>query len=213
MSGGRVLVVGLIAGLGLGAQSAEAACGGVKHVRPKVDRNPGRAPLAIGDSVLLGALGEVSGAGFEIDTRGCRSMREGLGVMRARRRAGTLPRFVVIALGANSDITAGEIRAALRIAGRRRAVGMVTPTNGGPDPARIRAAARRHKRLVSLDWVAYSRGRSGWFGGDGLHLGRGGAAGLARLMGRALRRLYPRRVRFTEAPGPGGYAARSDPPR
>lgn len=203
----------MIAVLGLGAQSAEAGCGGVKHVRPTADRNPGRAPLAIGDSVLLGALDDVSGAGFEIDTRGCRSMREGLGVMRARRRARTLPRFVVIALGANSDITAGEIRDALRIAGRRRAVGMVTPTNGGPDRARIRAAARRHRRLVSLDWVAYSRGRSGWFAGDGLHLGHGGAAGLARLLGRGLRRLYPLRARFTGVPGRGGYAGRPDLPR
>jgi hypothetical protein len=203
----------VIAVLGLGVQSAEADCGGVKHVRPAVDRNPGRAPLAIGDSVLLGALHEVSRAGFEIDTRGCRPMAEGLKVMRARRRARTLPRFVVFALGANSDITAGEIRAALRIAGRRRVVGMVSPTNGGPDRARIRAAARHHRGLLNLDWVAFSRGHGGWFAGDGLHLGRGGAAGLARLLGRGLRRLYRRTTRFSAGRGPSGYAGRPDPQR
>jgi hypothetical protein len=73
---------------------------------------------------------------------------------------------------------------------------MVTPTNDGRDAARIRAAGRRHRgRVLTLDWAAYSRGH-GWFAGDGLHLGRAGAAGLARLLGRGLRRLYPVRTRW-----------------
>ena len=207
MNGGRIALVGVIALLSVSAEPAVAACGGVKHVRPKVDRNPGRAPLAIGDSGLLGARDEVSRAGFEIDTRDCRSMREGLSVM--RRRGRRLPRFVVIMLGANADVAAGEIRAAVRIAGRRRVVGLVPPTNGGPDRARMLAAQRRYRgRVLTLDWVGYSRGHRGWFAGDGLHLGRGGAAGLARLLGRNLRRLYPLRTRFTEARGRGGYAGR-----
>lgn len=224
MNGGRLVLAWVVAMLAVGmlAQPAAAACGGVKHVRPKVDRNPGRAPLAIGDSVLLGALGEVSGAGFEIDTRGCRQMAEGLRVIRARARTGTLPRFVVVALGANLDIGAGQIRSALRIIGRRRVLGMVTPTSNGRSAARIRAAGRRHRgRMLTLDWAAYSRGRGGWFAGDGLHLGRAGAAGLARLLGRALRRLYPLRARFNEvgsvpvsgSPGPGVSAGLPAPPR
>lgn len=164
--------------------------------------------------MLLGALDEVSAAGFEIDTRGCRPMSEGLRVLRARRRRGTLPRFVVLLLGANADITGGEIRVALRILGRTRVLGLVTPTNGGPDRARILAAARRHRgRVRALDWVAFSRGHRGWFSGDGLHLGPGGAAGLARLLGRELRRLYPLQTRFSEALGRGGYAARRSAPR
>ena len=201
MNGGPLVLAGVLAALSFGAEPAAAGCGGVKHVRPKVDRNPGRAPLAIGDSVLLGALGEVSGAGFEIDSRGCRQMTEGLGVMRARARAGTLPRFVVVALGANLDIRARQIRAARRILGPRRVLGIVTPTRDGGDAARIRAAGRRLRRVLTLDWAAYSRGHGGWFGGDGLHLGRSGARGLARLLGRGLRRLYPRRARFIEVRG------------
>ena len=205
----------------LGAQPAAAACGGVKHVRPKVDRNPGRAPLAIGDSVLLGALNQVSGAGFEIDTRGCRQMSEGLRVLRRRKRAGTLPRFVAVSLGANLDIGRGEIRSALRILGRKRVLGMVTPREDAHDARVIRAARRRHgKRMIVLDWGAYSRGRSGWFSGDGLHLGPGGAAGLARLLGRGLRRLYPLQARWRHLGatngalrGPPQHAVAADPPR
>jgi len=48
------------------APAAEAACGGAKHVRASRNLSPGRAPLTIGDSVMLGALGEVARAGFDI---------------------------------------------------------------------------------------------------------------------------------------------------
>jgi hypothetical protein len=170
-------------------------------VRASRNLTPGPAPLAIGDSVLLGALDEVSAAGFEIDTRGCRQMGEGLRVMAARRRAGRLPRFVVVALGTNLNITSGEISAALRIMGKRRVLGLVTPREegggSGSDAAVVRQAGRRHRgRVVVLDWVAYSSGRGGWFAGDGIHLGPGGAAGLASLLARGLRRVYPLVARF-----------------
>lgn len=215
MERGHLALIAIAVAFALGAQPAAAACGGAKHVRPAADRNPGRAPLAIGDSVLLGALGQVSRAGFEIDTRGCRQMREGLGVLRRRARAGTLPRFVVVALGSNLDITAEQIRAALRILGPRRVLGMVTPREDARDARVIRAAGRRHKqRLMVLDWAAHSVGRSGWFAGDGLHLGPGGAAGLARLLGGGLNRVYPLQARFVLAQhARAAHEARHDPGR
>jgi hypothetical protein len=189
--------VGLLAALlAVAAAPAQAACGGVKHVRAARNLTPGPAPLAIGDSVMLGALDEVARAGFEIDTRGCRQMGEGLRVIRARKRAGRLPRFVVMALGTNLDITPSQVRAALAILGRRRVLGLVTPReeggHAGSDAAVVRAAGRRHHgRVLVLDWARYSAGRSGWFAGDGIHLGPAGAAGLGRLLGRGLRRVYP----------------------
>ncbi len=199
---GRAIAVALaLALLAIGAPVAGAACGGVKHVRAARDLTPGPPPLAIGDSVMLGALDEVSRAGLEIDTRGCRQMGEGLGVIRSRRRSGRLPPFVVIALGTNLNITAAQIRAALRIVGRRRVLGLVTPREdgggSGSDARVVREAGRHHPgRVVVLDWVAFSAGRGGWFGGDGIHLGPGGAAGLGRLLNRGLRRVYPLVARF-----------------
>jgi len=54
-------------------------------------------------------------------------------------------------------------------------------------PRVVRAAGRRFPdRVRVLDWVRHSAGRRGWFAGDGIHLGSSGAAGLARLMRRAL---------------------------
>ncbi len=177
----------------LGAAPAQAACGGVKRASPPQRTADTRPPLVIGDSVLLGAVRQVAGAGFEVNTRGCRQISEGLRLMRARRRAGTLPRLVVVALGTNWVIRASDIGAALRIAGPGRVLALVTPREegggGGSDASTIRAAGRRHPgRIRVLDWVRYSRGRSGWFAGDGIHLGRGGAAGFARLL-RTVRRL------------------------
>lgn len=192
----------VVMSLAIGAPPAEAGCGGVKKVGPRAkQRLPGRPPLVIGDSVLLGAVDEAARAGYEVDVRGCRQMGEGLRVLRARRRAGRLPRFAVIALGTNLSISQAQVRQALRIIGPRRILGLVTPreTGGrsGSDARVVRAAGRRHpRRTVVLDWVAYSAGHAGWFAADGIHLGPGGAAGFARLLRRALRAAAPVRSRL-----------------
>jgi len=176
--------------LTLGAGAAHA-CGDAKHASAVKRGAGGRAPLVIGDSVLLGAVGPVAAAGFEVDTRGCRQMREGLRIIAARRRAKTLPRLVVIALGANGSIARGQIREAMKLVGRDRVLGLVTPRELGggesSDARAIRAAGRRFPdRVGVLDWVRFSAGHGGWFAGDGLHLGPGGARGLASLLRRAL---------------------------
>jgi len=174
------------------ATSAAHACGAAKHAKAsKRGSGQGRAPLVIGDSVLLGAVPQVAAAGFEVNTRGCRQMREGLGIIAARKRAKTLPRLVVIALGANGSIAYGQIREAMKLVGPDRVLGLVTPRELGggqsSDARNIRTAGRRFPgRVAVLDWVRFSAGQGGWFAGDGLHLGPGGARGLARLLRGAL---------------------------
>jgi hypothetical protein len=145
-------------------------------------------PLAVGDSVMLGAAPQLRRRGFEIDVRGCRQMSEGLGVLSARRRAGSLPDVVVVALGTNWTVTTDQIRAALRILGPERVLGLVTPPEVGgvasSDQAAIRAAGRRWKlRVKVLDWVAKSAGRSWTW--DGMHLKPEGAVAYARLLSEA----------------------------
>jgi hypothetical protein len=123
-------------------------------------------------------------------------MSEGLRVIRARRRS-FLPSRVVIALGTNWTVSMREVRTALRLLGRRRLLVLVTPSEpGGADARVMRRAARRFpKRVRVLDWARVSRGRSGWFGGDGLHLTHSGARAFARLLHRATRFSPPGRRR------------------
>jgi len=167
-----------------------AGCGGVERFSATADRNPGPPPLAVGDSVMLGAVDPLRRSGFEIDVRGCRQFSEGLSVLRARNRAGTLPSVVVVGLGTNWTITTSQIRAGLRVLGRERVLGLLTPREVGgvrsSDQAVIRAAGERWPRRVKvLDWVAYSSGHYNWFWSDGLHLQPRGGRALARLMRRA----------------------------
>jgi hypothetical protein len=170
------------------APSAQAACGGVVHYQPSADTPFRPPPLAIGDSIMLGAVDPLRRRGFEVDVRGCRQMSEGLGVLSARRGAGSLPDVVVVALGTNWTVTTDQIRAALRILGPERVLGLVTPPEVGgvasSDQAAIRAAGRRWKlRVKVLDWVAKSAGQSWTW--DGMHLKPEGAAAYARLLSQA----------------------------
>ena len=88
--------------------------------------------------------------------RGCRQMSEGLGVLRAR--AGSLPRFVVVGLGTNWTVTLDQIRQALRIVGRERVLGLVTPREvGGVRELRPGGDARGRQALAE----PRARGRLG----------------------------------------------------
>jgi hypothetical protein len=160
----------------------------VQHFQPTKLRPSGVPPLAVGDSVMLGAAPQLRRRGFEVDVRGCRQMSEGLGVLSARRSAGSLPSRVVIGLGTNWTVTTSQIRSALRILGRRRVLGLVTPPEVGgvasSDQRVIRAAGRRWpERVKVLDWVARSAGK-GWTW-DGMHLKPAGAVAYAKLLSRA----------------------------
>ena len=202
----------------LAAPPAEAGCGGVERFHARKNVGPGRPPLAIGDSVMLGAAKQLAAEGFDVNVHGCRQMTEGLRLLRARRRAGNLPEVVVVALGANWVIKPSEIRAALRTLGARRSLGLVTPREdggGSGSDARVVRAAGRHfpNRVKVLDWVAYSRGHGGWFAGDGLHLGPAGARGLARLLHRAFKLITPLRDRWDRlGSSRSGDALASAPP-
>jgi hypothetical protein len=176
---------------GVGAPPASAQCGGVQKARPKHRLNRhGRAPLAIGDSVMLLALPRLADEGYRVNAHGCRGWSEGMAVLRAVKRRQRLPHMVVMALGADFSITPGEIRSALHLLPRNRVLALVTPRElgggSGSDAANVRAAARKHRhRVMLLDWVRYSAGRSGWFQADGIHLTFAGAAGFARMLGKA----------------------------
>jgi hypothetical protein len=186
-----VLAVAVVALLWASAPAAQAGCGGtqVRHAQHK--RNKTRAPLIVGDSVLLGAMKETAAAGFDLNTRGCRQWGEGMGVLRSYKRAGRLPHLVVMELGTDWTVSIRQIRAAMALLGPDRVLGLMTPREvggfGGSDAAHMREVARRFPdRAVLLDWVVYTRGRGSWFQPDGIHLTLAGAAGFGEFLKIAL---------------------------
>jgi hypothetical protein len=192
-----------------GHSVAEAACGKTQRFAAAKDAGPGRAPLVVGDSVMLGAAEEAAAAGFDVDVRGCRPIEEGLWVLRKRRRAGRLPRLVVVALGSNSSFTREEVRAALRILGPDRRLGLVTPreVRGTPrsmdDAPALRAAATRWpKRTALVDWARYSKRRPKLTYSDRIHLTPAGQRAMARLLGDLLEPAAP--APTTPSPPDGG---------
>lgn len=144
-----------------------------------------RPPLIIGDSTMIFAAPMLARNGFDADARGCRQFSAGLAIVRARKRARTLPRLVVLALGANGAVGRGQLNHALRVVGRRRVLGVVTPRNSGSTSQAMRSLARRHPdRVLLIDWVRRSAGHGGWFGGDGLHVNGAGARAFTRFVRR-----------------------------
>jgi lysophospholipase L1-like esterase len=182
------LVVLLLAG------SARAACGEVEQENPRKDVSLGRAPIAIGDSPMLLALGDLAEEGYRANARGCRQYPEGVDVIRGLKNQDKLPRLVVIALGSNGVISKGDLREALDLVGKKRILGLVTPRESGGgaghDAQLVRDFAHEHEnRIYLLDWVEYSAGHSSWFQPDGLHLTFDGADAMARLFKKPLKLL------------------------
>jgi hypothetical protein len=140
---------------------------------------------------MLLAVNALAQAGFNTNAQGCRQWSQGHAILRRKKRHGTLPRLVVMALGTNWYITRDEIGRTRRLLGKRRALAIVTPREPGGylgDAKRIRAAARAHPRNIKLiDWVRFSRGHGGWFGGDGIHLTYTGVTKYVRCIRRSLR--------------------------
>ena len=184
----------------LWAPAAQAGCGGVEIANPKHKVAP-RPPLTVGDSSMLLALPALSRVGYKANARGCRQFAEGLRILRDTKRRHQLPHLVVLALGADAAVSAGQINQAKKVLGPKRKLGLVTPreTGGGEskDAEVIRNAGRRDPvRVKVLDWVHYSAGHTSWFQPDGLHLTFSGAKAFARL----LKKLIP----LASPPGKGG---------
>jgi hypothetical protein len=176
---------GLAAVAALAAPAAADACDASKRHGPVANERPGPAPLAVGDSVMLGAVPQLRRAGFSVNARGCRQMSHALRLLARRRGAGSLPDVVVVALGHNWTITIDDIRRALMILGPERLLGMVTPRGEFASArAAIGAAGGRWPaRVKVLPWAAHSAGKPWTW--DGLHLTRAGARAFARLLSRA----------------------------
>ena len=169
------------------ADSAEAQGCGFQHERPAGGRI-GSAPLALGDSVMLGAADGLARAGFEVDARCARNPRDGIDVLRQRRRRGTLPEIIVMALGTNIWVSRADIRRMLRAVGRRRQLMLVTPYREWRPfhtGAMRRMARRKPRRVTLVDWSTRAERNRHWIWSDGTHLRPAGVTAYTRILRRA----------------------------
>jgi hypothetical protein len=192
-----VVAIALAAVAAIVAQAgpARAACGGIVSAQPTERVNPkGRAPVAIGDSVMILAVKKLAREGYHANAKGCRQWYEGVQTLQRKREHHRLPHLATLALGSNGPVTTALAEQAVKAMPKNRVLAFVTPrgsvAGGGADAMRTVAKRHRH-RVVLLDWVRYSAGHGDWFGSDRLHLTYSGAAAYARLMGKAIRFAKP----------------------
>ena len=188
-------------------QPAPPTC---EEVFSRVEQRERYAPFVVGDSVTVPAGDFLGEMGFAVDAMACRTFAQGLAVMAQRR----LPDTVVIALGSNAAVTAAELEQALEMVGPFGRLFLVLPKQMGgardPDGQIMRAFERAHPdQVTTLDWPAYSEGRSGWFAPDGLHITTDGARGFAEMINEAVQFAPAEQVK---PPSPREPRARVRPP-
>jgi hypothetical protein len=145
----------------------------------------GPPPWVIGDSTAIFAAPVLGRLGVAADAHGCRQFDQGVAMV--ARRGRRAPEAVVLALGANGQVSRRQIARARRILGPGRFLVLVTPRNSPATRAAMLGAQRAHPdRVLTLDWTGFSNGHPGWFGGDGLHVTYAGAGVYARLIRSAL---------------------------
>ncbi len=181
----------------IGTGSAAASCGGTYSYGAKKNANFGKPPLIIGDSTLILAAPKLAHRGFVADARGCRQWDEGLDVLHHYKHKHRYGKVAVMALSSNGSVTDDEVKAALKMVGHKRILGLVTAYQAGhstEDAKLFRHEAHKHKRILLIDWLHHSRHHPSWFASDGIHVTYEGAAAQARYYSkRVFSRLKPPR--------------------
>jgi len=135
------------------------------------------SPIAIGESVMLGAAPQLTAAGIRVDAVVSRQGGNTANVIANYRAQGQLGRIVIIQTGTNGfvmDPVLDQIMASLppdqtpivvflTVRAPRR---WIDPNNG-----RIRALPQRYPNVRVLDWAELSHQIEGQFAPDGYHLG------------------------------------------
>ena len=172
-----------------------ADCGGVETARAASHPRGQLPPLTIGDSTMLLSLPGLAARGYDANAHGCREFYQALTLLRQLKAQDALPHMVVVALGANGDVTPADIDAALSVICCNRLLVLVTPRElgggSGSDAASERELAAKYPgKILLLDWVKYSAAHPGWFQPDGLHLTWPGVYAFTGLLTRALPYAY-----------------------
>jgi peptidoglycan/LPS O-acetylase OafA/YrhL len=189
-----------------GAPSSPAASGPAAAPRPSPShaacrsgppRVSGGQVTAVGDSVMLAAASALEAAmpGAYIDAQVGRQVQAGLSVVQTLAAEGGLRPIVVVGLGTNGPISAGQIRELRGIIGPDRELVLVNTF--GPQPwehesnTALDTAARYDKHTELADWDRAIAGHPALLWPDGIHPDPAGARLYARVVLAAIRAGLP----------------------
>jgi lysophospholipase L1-like esterase len=178
---------------------------------------PGSKVTAIGDSVMLAAAPQLEQElpGISINAQVSRQMGAGLGVLRSLADSGALRPVVVVGLGTNGTVTAGQIRQLVAIMGRHRRLVLINtfvprPWQDGDNQV-LAAAARQDANVVLANWYATIKQHTNLLWDDQVHPRPTGAPLYARMVAAAVQ--ATRDAATAEAPRPAAVPHPISAPR
>lgn len=147
--------------------------------------------LALGDSVMLGAAGELSDNGFIVDAVESRQFSNGADTIATLNTQGRLGDIVVVHLGTNGTINSGDMTAMMEALAGVPQVLLLTldaPVEWiGANNALIYDTVANYPNVSLLDWAGLTRACPGdCFASDGYHLRPDGQVYYAALIDGAL---------------------------
>jgi lysophospholipase L1-like esterase len=140
---------------------------------------------AVGDSVMLdyqSAL-QTDIPGIAVDAAVSRQWSDGVQILEELKASGQLGAEVIVALGSNGPVTAGDLDAMMQVlSGASRVVFVNTHVDRpwqDPNNAVLANGATRYPNVVVADWATLAAQNPAWFGSDGTHLPIDGAGAMA----------------------------------
>lgn len=153
---------------------------------PEPTVQPMTGLLAIGESVMIGAIAELEAAGFVLDAKEGRGPEGAKNAIQRHLDDGTLPDTVIIQVGTNAPLQQEELDEILGLLAGRTVLML---TVHAPDiayidanNALIRALPERYSNVKVADWDALVDAGTVTLTPDGIHLGQYGAAPYVQLI-------------------------------
>ncbi|MEQ1699852.1 MAG: hypothetical protein ABMA25_07075 [Ilumatobacteraceae bacterium] len=152
---------------------------------PEPPVQPMTGLLAIGESVMIGAIAELEAAGFVLDAKEGRGPEGAKNAIQRHLDDGTLPDTVVIQIGTNAPLQQEELDAILELLAGRTVLMMTVHADIqyiDANNALIRALPERYPNVKVADWDALVDGGTVTLTPDGIHLGQYGPAPYVQLI-------------------------------
>ena len=171
---------------------------------PAVTTAPATLPpttvTAIGDSVMLGAAGDLQTTinalfgnqpVFGIDAKESRQFSDGVDLIQAYHDQGHLGQDVIVQLGTNGTVDPAQFDRMMTILSDRNKVVIINAKVPRPWEGQVNdtlaAGVKKYKNAVLLDWHGYATQHPEFFYNDGIHLTPDGAAAYAQFVAGSLR--------------------------